>query len=246
MNDSPQSILVVDDEVDACRNMADILGDFGYDVDVAYDGYSALKLVQNKTYDAALLDFKMPGMDGLTLYRKIRELSAETAAVIVTAHTSKAVAGEALDAGVLQVFPKPVDLPKLMKVLAGALDRPCILLVDDDEDLCSSLRDLLRDHGFRVCVAHDVSEAEVLLQSLTFNVVLIDMKLPHGDGYGVYEKVRQVGSDACVIAITGYRSETESLIQKVVSAGANAVCYKPFNVPELLATLDRLTAAGKS
>jgi CheY-like chemotaxis protein len=226
--------------------MADILGEFGYNVDVAYDGESALKLVRKNSYAAALLDLKMPGMDGLTLYRKIKEVSSDTAAVIITAYTSKTIASEALQAEVVQVFPKPVDLPRLMTELTRILDRPSVLVVDDDGELCLNLRDLLNENGYRACSAPDVPEAETLLESLRFDVVLIDMKLPHGDGYSVFRKLQQVGSKARVIAITGYRAETEPLVKKVVSEGADAVCYKPFNVSDLLATLSRLTCHGKS
>ena len=69
-------ILVVDDEVDTCHNLSDILTDLGYRVDVAHDGISALELVRRNAYDVALLDYKMPGMDGLTLYREIKRLRA--------------------------------------------------------------------------------------------------------------------------------------------------------------------------
>src|SRR5262249_19103752 len=72
------SILVVDDDVDTCRNLSDILTDLGYRVDVAHDGPSALELVRRHAYDIALLDYKMPGMDGLTLYREIKGLRAGT------------------------------------------------------------------------------------------------------------------------------------------------------------------------
>src|SRR5262249_18722868 len=62
----PSSILVVDDEIDTCRNLSDILTDLGYQVDTALDGFAALELAREKPYDIALLDLKMPGMDGLT------------------------------------------------------------------------------------------------------------------------------------------------------------------------------------
>ena len=67
------SILVVDDDVDTCRNLADILGDLAYHVEAAHDGPSALELVRRRHFDVALLDLKMPGMDGLELYRAILE-----------------------------------------------------------------------------------------------------------------------------------------------------------------------------
>src|SRR5438445_321145 len=73
-------ILVVDDDVDTCRNLSDILTDLGYQVETAHDGLTALELVRRRPYEVALLDYKMPGMDGLTLYREIKKLRAGTVA----------------------------------------------------------------------------------------------------------------------------------------------------------------------
>ncbi len=79
---------MVDDDVDTCRNLSDILTDLGYRVDTAHDGPTALELVRRNAYDVALLDYKMPGMDGLTLYREIKRLRAGTVAIVVTAYAS--------------------------------------------------------------------------------------------------------------------------------------------------------------
>lgn len=81
----PPSVLVVDDDADTCRNLSDILSDLGYQVDTAPDGTAALALVQKHAYDVALLDYKMPGMTGLELYREIKKARAGTVAVIVSA-----------------------------------------------------------------------------------------------------------------------------------------------------------------
>jgi len=176
-NPSPR-ILVVDDEVDTCANLSDILSELGYQVDVAYDGPSALELVQKTAYDVALLDLKMPGMDGLELYRRIKELRAGTVAIVVTAYASSHTAQEALSAGAWRILPKPVDFPRLMKLVDEAVEQPLVMVVDDDKDLCDSLWDLFRERGYRVCVAHDSAQAQEQLQRTTFQVVLIDMKLP--------------------------------------------------------------------
>ena len=96
-------VLVVDDELDTCSNLSDILTDLGYRVDIAHDGAAALELVRQRPYDVALLDLKMPGMDGLTLYREIKKLRAGTVAILVTAYASGATAEEALAAGAWQV-----------------------------------------------------------------------------------------------------------------------------------------------
>jgi CheY-like chemotaxis protein len=235
------SILVVDDEADTCRNLSDILTDLGYDVDTALNGFAALELVRQKRYDVALLDLKMPGMDGLTLYRELRKLCSETVAIVVTAYASKATAEEALAAGAWQVLPKPVDFPRLLELVEVVLGQPLVMVVDDDHDLCANLWDLLRERGYRVAVAHDESEANHMLQAHDFSIVLIDMKLPRGDGGRVFQRVRQTNPQARTVVITGHRIEMDPLVQRVVAEGADAVCYKPFDVPRLLSTLQQLS-----
>jgi len=235
-------ILVVDDDVDTCKNLSDILTDLGFRVDIAHDGQAALELVRQNPYDVALLDLKMPGMDGVTLYREIKKLRAGTVAIIVTAYASSTTADEALAAGAWQIVPKPVDLPKLLRLVDEALGQPLVMVVDDDHDLCASLWDLLRERGYRVCIAHNELQAADRLQDQQYKVVLVDMKLSTNDGgKKVYEQVRKVNPLARVILITGFRAEMDPLVQQLVSQGADAVCYKPFDMPNLLTTLKRLT-----
>ena len=234
------SILVVDDEVDTCRNLSDILTDLGYHVDMAHDGTTALELVPRSAYDIALLDLKMPGMDGLTLYREIKKVRSGTVAIIVTAYASSATAEEALTAGAWQILSKPVEFPRLLALVDQAVGQPLIMVVDDDQDLCATLWDLLREGGYRVCLAHDEHEAAERLKDCSFRVVLIDMRLPDGDGTEVFRLVRSSTPQARTIVITGHRSEMDELVQEVLKEGADAVCYKPFDVPGLLKTLRRL------
>jgi two-component system, NtrC family, response regulator HydG len=233
-------ILVVDDDQDICRNLSDILIDLGYEVDYAFDGPSALELVSRRPYDLALLDLKMPGMDGLTLYRAIKKQRAGTVSLLVTAYASPETAAEALAAGAWKVVSKPVDFRKLLGFVDEALGQPLVLVVDDDHDLCANLWDLLRDRGFRVCLAHDGREAAEKLGESSFKVVLIDMRIPDGDGGAVFQAVRRANPQARTILITGYRSEMDLLIDRMIAEGADAVCYKPFNMPELLQKLASL------
>lgn len=241
MKGAAPSILIADDEEDICRNMADILGDLGYLVDIAHNGFDALVLAQQHPYDMALLDLKMPGMDGLTLYRQIKKFSAGTVAIIVTAFATNATALEALSAGTLNVLPKPVDIPRLLELITPALERPLALLVDDDIDLCDSLWDVLNVRGYRLCIAHDENEAAERLKTRQYHMVLIDLKLPQGDGLGVFRKVQQSNPRPRTIAITGNQLETGELLQQMITEGAEAVCYKPFDIPALLATMERLS-----
>jgi CheY-like chemotaxis protein len=235
------SILVVDDDVDTCRNLSDILTDLGYHVETAHDGPAALELVRRRHFDVALLDLKMPGMDGLELYREVRRLRSDTVALIVTAYAGGSTAEEALSAGAWQVLPKPVDFARLLGLVDQALGQPLVLVVDDDPDLCANLWDLLRERGYRVALAQDEQAAAGQLRGAAFRVVLIDMKLPDGDGTTVFRLVRQANPQARTVVITGHRAELERLVDEVVREGADAVCYKPFEMARLLGTLDRLT-----
>ena len=115
------SILVVDDDADTCRNMADLFGDLGYTVDAAEGGDTALERAREQPYDLELLDLRMPGMDGLTLCRHLKQLHPPMVAMIVTAHIGNGVKEEAHAAGALHVFPKPVDFPRLLALVERAL-----------------------------------------------------------------------------------------------------------------------------
>lgn len=234
-------ILVVDDEVDTCSNLSDILTDLGYQVDVAYDGLGALELVKQHAYDVALLDLKMPGMDGLELYRRIKEIQSGTVAIVVTAYASSNTANEALAAGAWRILSKPVNLSNLLALVDEALGQPVVLIVDDDQDLCQSLWDLFRERGYRVCLAHDPAGAAERLSRRAHDVVLIDMKLPQGSGADVFRLVRKANPEARTVLITGQRGEMEQLVERTLAEGADAACYKPFDVPGLLETLGNLT-----
>jgi len=70
--------------------------------------------------------------------------------------------------------------------------------------------------------------------------VLIDMRLPDGDGATVFHAVHAANPDTRTVLITGHPRELDQLVQQVLHDGADAVCYKPFDVANLLATVERL------
>jgi DNA-binding NtrC family response regulator len=237
-------LLIVDDEVDTCANLRDIFTDLGYETDVAYDGRSALKLVEKNQYDIALLDLRMPGMDGLELYHRIREISAGTVAIVVTAYATSETASSIKRAGAWKIISKPVDLEMLMSAINTAVEQPTVLVVDDDKDLCDTLWDVFREHGLRVCVAHDRGEAAERIRGRKHQVVIIDLKLPGGTGMDVLQDLRAANPSARSILITGYRDEMEGSIQSAMSKGVDAVAYKPFDVDALLSTIRKLVSAS--
>lgn len=241
MPEQRPAILVVDDDPDTCRNLADILGDLGYHVETASDGLSALGLIRQRAFDVALLDFKMPGMTGLELYREIRKLRAETVAIVVSAFTNTDTRQEALAAGARHVLSKPVDFNRLLALVEEAIGQPLVLVVDDDPDLCTTLWDILRERGYRVALAHDPVAAAEQLQGHHFSVVLLDLRLPGGDGSQVFRTIREANPEAHTVIITGHPRELGGLVEQVLREGADAVCYKPFDVSQLLTTVEQLT-----
>ena len=94
-------------------------------------------------------------------------------------------------------------------------------------------------------LAHGEQEAAERLQKQDFDLVLIDMKLPGGDGRQVFLQVRQARPEARTVLITGYRAATEQLVHDVLAEGADAACYKPFDMPALLAAPERLSQAKR-
>jgi len=239
------SILIVDDDPDAGQNLGDILIDLGYRVEVATDGFMALEMARNQTFQIALLDFKMPGMDGLTLASKLRELSCSMAVILTTAYANRDTVAAAPGHGICKVFSKPLDLTQIIPCLVELSEQPVILIIDDDRDLSASLADVLQDKGYRVIIRSDVDTALTCLSSSHFQVVVLDMKLPGGFGDDVFRKLRHSSQDARVILMTGYRLEMEDRIRQSLEAGADAVCYKPFDVPDFLETLGRLATTSR-
>ena len=115
------TILVVDDDADTCRNMADLLGDRGYAIETAEGGDTALVKARQQPYDLGLLDLRMPGMDGLTLCRHLKRLQPPMVTMLVTAYGGSDLDEEARAAGARHVLPKPVDFPRLLALVEKAL-----------------------------------------------------------------------------------------------------------------------------
>jgi CheY-like chemotaxis protein len=118
------AILVVDDDQDTCASLSDIIADLGYRVDVAHDGLAALELSRRHLYGLALLDYRMPGMDGVELYGHLKQVRADTVGVLVTAFAGHATVQAAVHAGIRQVVPKPVDFGHLIALIEEVAGTP--------------------------------------------------------------------------------------------------------------------------
>lgn len=114
------TILVVDDEPNQRDIIAMILADDGYGVLTAGSGEDALLQYRQEKVDLVISDYKMPGMDGIELVRKLRSIDAGAAVIIMTAHGSIDHAVDAMKQGATDYLPKPFEEIELKLATAKA------------------------------------------------------------------------------------------------------------------------------
>ena len=111
------NILLADDEEIVHQTLAGYLWDLGHRVDGVHDGLAALKSIETNDYDIAIVDIRMPGMDGFSLLEKIQEIRPDISVVIITGHGNMDTVIRALRLGATDFLEKPVKLLELDAVL---------------------------------------------------------------------------------------------------------------------------------
>jgi two-component system NtrC family response regulator/two-component system response regulator HydG len=121
-------IVVIDDEVNAATALETLLREDGYEVEKANDAKSGLRLLEHFDPDLVLTDLRMPGMDGIELLAKIKELRPDTMVILMTAYGTVKTAVRAMKLGAEDYLGKPIDVEELEVVLQKALERKSLLL----------------------------------------------------------------------------------------------------------------------
>lgn len=114
-------ILIVDDNIELCAALSDVLNECGLTADVAHDGAEALELASQNSYKLALLDFWMPGIDGVELFARLRASRLNLAGIMITAFLTREAETGAISSGILRIFSKPVDLTVLLSAIQEIL-----------------------------------------------------------------------------------------------------------------------------
>src|SRR5438093_2758618 len=118
-----KSILVVDDEKPQRDILQEILTSAGYDVTSAASGEAALKFAKDRSFDLALTDLKMTGMDGIELLQHLLALDSSIIVILLTAHGTIDSAKEALRRGAFDYLQKPFERDALLQTVGNALER---------------------------------------------------------------------------------------------------------------------------
>jgi DNA-binding NtrC family response regulator len=167
-------IVLIDDEANASAALETLLEQDGYDVERAPDGRAGLLLVERHDPDLVLTDLRMPGMDGLELLARIKELRPEAMVILMTAYGTVRTAVKAMKLGAEDYLGKPIDVEELEVVLEKALARKRLLAETQ------SLRERL-EHKYRL--ENLVGESPAMLS--------------------VFKTIRQVASSSASVLLLG-------------------------------------------
>src|SRR5262245_29041258 len=116
-------VLFVDDERPLQEFMRTELPRLGHEVTVCGDGPSAIKVLEKNSFDAAILDLRMPGMTGIEVLEQLKQMSPDTEAVVMTGHASMETAIEAVRLGAFDYITKPCRLSEMEAVLQKVAEK---------------------------------------------------------------------------------------------------------------------------
>ncbi len=129
------TILVVDDERDLLALISKILVSSGFSILSASNGVDALEKVKEASPDLVLLDYMMPGMNGLDVLKEIKKLRSDTAVIIITGRGSETTAADSIKMGAVGYIPKPFDRESLLGAVRRALSERKERLEAEDREI---------------------------------------------------------------------------------------------------------------
>ena len=260
-------VLVVDDDAQLCSSAAASLTEIGVHAECALDGPSAISMVERRhqkrrDYHVVLLDWQMPGMDGIETARALRRrVGKDIPILLISAYDWSDIAEEARAAGISGFLSKPLfkstlfyglsrfaepasakadAAPKLAPDFTGRH----LLLAEDSALNWEIARDLLSSYGFaldwaengRLCVERfQASQAD------HYDAILMDIRMPVMDGYQAARAIRAMDRpDAREIPIIAMTADAFSEdIRRAMDSGMSAHIAKPIDIRELLRVLQR-------
>ena len=117
MTSNPAKILVVDDDENIRKTLTAILKNEGYIVDAAQNGNEAIKKTEASAYNVALIDIRLPDMEGIALLAKLKDAVPKTRKIIITGYPTLKNAIDAVNKKADAYLMKPVDIDKLLETI---------------------------------------------------------------------------------------------------------------------------------
>jgi two-component system, sensor histidine kinase and response regulator len=271
--------LVVDDNPIALSILKDALESFSFKVDTAESGQDALAAMAKATgegapFELVLMDWKMPGMNGIETVRRIKEidnLSKTPQILMVTAYGREEIMREADAVGISSFLVKPVNQSVLFDTIMGifgyesqrksrtgygAAAKPKglaeirgarVLLTEDNQINQQIAVELLERAGMIVDVANNGRESLEAVQAGDYDLVLMDIQMPEMDGLEAARRIRACGKrgvENLPIVAMTAHAMTGDR-EKSLEAGMNDHLTKPIDPRQLMETLAKWIKPGK-
>ena len=228
-----------------------ILREGGIDSDVAFDAEHAKALLARNDYLAMTLDLMLPGQDGISLLKELREAAATHDLPVVVVSAKASEGRRALNGGAVNIvdwMDKPIDAERLLKDLRGLArygdDRPRILHVEDDPDVASVVQAVVEDVA-EVEVVATLAEARRRLAGDNFQLVILDLTLPDGNGEELLPLLRHnTGGSIPVVVFSASEIEAD-LAESVNKALVKSLTSNEQLLDSILQHIDFQMDGGK-
>lgn len=191
----PTRILLADDEATARRQTQAALAGAGFEVLAVADGAELVAKARAIPPALILADLLLPGLDGFEAVAELRR-HASTAA-IPWLYLSTLAPEETRTQGVARFLMKPFERQDLLAAVQAVAPNPpsapapSVLVVDDERDIAEIVCDYLEDAGYRTASCHDGAAALPAIERHPPAAVVLDVKMPDLDGYGVIRWVKR-------------------------------------------------------
>ena len=123
-----EKVLLVDDEQDFLETLAERMRTRGMNVSTTTSATDAVKMAEAESYDAVVLDLKMPGMDGLEVLSAIKQRNPDIQVILLTGHATLEKGIEAMKLGAMDFIEKPADIQVLTEKIRQAQSQKMILV----------------------------------------------------------------------------------------------------------------------
>ena len=238
-------VLIVDDEKNMRKTLAKILECENYKVATAGTGEAAVELCSRESFDVILMDVRMPGINGVEAFRRIRRHQEGVRVIMMSAFSVDEIREAALEEGAIAFLPKPLDVEQVIRLVSEVKDTT-ILVVEDDEPTVRLLDTKLTESGYKVTLTKSPHDALEMVEQIRFDLIFIDAKLPSMSGLDLYLAIKRINPAAVAIMITGMEQEFESIAREAVRRTAYTFVKKPLDIDHVLALLARITGQRAS
>ena len=116
-------ILVVDDDLDICQIISDILKEEGYSIDSSFSGEDALRKIKKDHYDLIVLDYRLGGISGLVVLEKALQIMPLLKVIMISAFGSDSTKAKARELGAVDFIDKPFDIKRFVRAVQDILTR---------------------------------------------------------------------------------------------------------------------------